>query len=71
MRNSGKMNHVTLTPALSLILFDAEGLSADLVPCFVARDTNVGSYAVPSLPRALTAALAKRVPVGSFTPERV
>jgi len=38
---------------------------------FRARDTNVGSYAVPSLPRALTAALAKRVPVGSFTPERV
>jgi hypothetical protein len=42
MRNSGKMNHVTLTLALPLILFDAKGLSADLVPCFVARDTNVG-----------------------------
>ena len=42
----------------NLLCFPLEGLPADLVPCIVARDNNVGEYAVPSLRCATTAALA-------------
>ena len=42
----------------SLLCCLPKGLPADLVPCIVARDNNVGEYAVPSLRCATTAALA-------------
>jgi hypothetical protein len=42
----------------NLLCFPLKGLPADLVPCIVARDNNVGEYAVPSLRCATTAALA-------------
>jgi hypothetical protein len=42
----------------NLLCFLLKGLPADLVPCIVARDNNVGEYAVPSLRCATTAALA-------------
>jgi len=45
--------------AHNLLCSTAEGLPADLVPCIVARDNNVGDYAVPSLRGALTARLPK------------
>ena len=46
------------TPAGNLLTFAMEGLPADLVPCIMARDNNVGEYAVPSPYGAVTAALA-------------
>jgi hypothetical protein len=42
----------------NLLCSPVKGLPADLVPCIVARDNNVGEYAVPSLRCATTAALA-------------
>jgi hypothetical protein len=52
------IDKLSAAPAREFAMLPVKGLLADLVPCIVARDNNVGEYAVPSLRCATTAALA-------------
>lgn len=59
MSQHSEMEFLLPLEAHNLLCSAAEGLPADLVPCIVARDNNVGDYAVPSLRGAMTARLPK------------
>ena len=59
MSQHSEMEFLMRFEAKNLLCSAMEGLPADLVPCIVARDNNVGDYAVPSLRGAMTARLPK------------